>query len=83
MGPTACPQFCTAGTRTLGWVSKKGLSAEFARSRPVPGVLPPKGAPHKDVHLVPVSLWHDGAHEIVGVTMPMTKGQYCDGGPQR
>ena len=66
MGLTACPQFCTAGTRTLGGVGKMAslwslhvltLSLGFSR---------PKGAPHKDMHVVPVSLWHDGASEVDG-----------------
>ena len=82
--PTACPQFRTASTRTLGGVGKKGLPAEFARSRPVPGALPPKGesqkkVPHKDVHAVLVSLWRDGAHDDGSVT----EGQYSYGWPQR
>ena len=49
VGPTVCPQFRTASTRTLGGVGKKGLPAEFARSRPVPGALPPKGESQKKV----------------------------------
>ena len=49
VGPTVCPQFRTAGTRTLGGVGKKGLPAEFARSRPAPGALPPKGESQKKV----------------------------------
>merc|ERR1712183_1093645 len=43
VGPMACPQLRAVGTRTLGGVGKKGLPVEFARSPPVPGVLPPKG----------------------------------------
>ena len=53
-GPTVCTQIRKVSTRTLGGVGKRAFQQSLHVLDVSPGCLPQKGAPHKNVHVIPV-----------------------------